>query len=121
MRTAIRTCPLCEATCGLRLTLDDADRVVAVEGDGQDVLSRGYLCPKGALIGELHADPDRLRRPRVRRDGRLVDADWDEAFEVVADRLRTDRGRARPRQRRRLPRQPQRPQPRRAALRRGRC
>jgi anaerobic selenocysteine-containing dehydrogenase len=87
-RTAIRTCPLCEATCGLELELD-GDRVVRVTGDADDVFSRGYLCPKGALFGELEADPDRLRTPRVRRDGQLAEASWDEAFGVVADRLRT--------------------------------
>jgi anaerobic selenocysteine-containing dehydrogenase len=86
-RTAIRTCPLCEATCGLRLELE-GDRVVAVRGDEDDVLSRGYLCPKGARFGELEADPDRLRSPRIRRDGELVDATWDEAFREVAIRLR---------------------------------
>jgi anaerobic selenocysteine-containing dehydrogenase len=86
-RTAIRTCPLCEATCGLALELD-GDRVVRVTGDDEDVFSRGYLCPKGALFGELEADPDRLRTPRIRRDGRLVEASWDEAFGLIAARLR---------------------------------
>jgi len=86
-RTVIRTCPLCEATCGLRLELDDADRVVSVRGDEQDVFSAGYLCPKGATIGELEADPDRLTTPRIRRDGRLVEATWQEAYAEVARRL----------------------------------
>ena len=86
-RTVIRTCPLCEATCGLRIELDDADRVVAVRGDADDVFSAGYLCPKGATLGELEADPDRLTSPRVRRDGRLVEASWEEAFAEVATRL----------------------------------
>jgi anaerobic selenocysteine-containing dehydrogenase len=85
-RTAIRTCPLCEATCGLELTLD-GDRVTGVRGDAEDVFSRGYLCPKGALFGELEADPDRLTTPRIRRDGRLVEATWDEAFDEIARRL----------------------------------
>ena len=86
-RTAIRTCPLCEATCGLRLELD-GDRVVGVRGDDDDVFSKGYLCPKGALFGELEADPDRLTAPRIRRDGELVEVGWDEAFAEVAARLR---------------------------------
>jgi anaerobic selenocysteine-containing dehydrogenase len=86
-RTAIRTCPLCEATCGLRLEVED-DRVVSVRGDDDDVFSHGYLCPKGALFGELEADPDRLCSPRVRRDGVLVETSWDEAFREVARRLR---------------------------------
>jgi anaerobic selenocysteine-containing dehydrogenase len=86
-RTAIRTCPLCEATCGLAIELD-GDRVVKVRGDDEDVFSRGFLCPKGATIGELEHDPDRLTAPRVRRDGKLVPATWDEAFGEVAPRLR---------------------------------
>ncbi|WP_052667211.1 molybdopterin-dependent oxidoreductase [Nitriliruptor alkaliphilus] len=86
-RTAIRTCPLCEATCGLAIEIED-DRVVGVRGDTDDVFSRGYLCPKGATIGELEHDPDRLTAPRVRRDGTLEPATWDEAFSEVADRLR---------------------------------
>jgi anaerobic selenocysteine-containing dehydrogenase len=86
-RTAIRTCPLCEATCGLRLELED-DRVVTVRGDADDVFSRGYLCPKGATFGELEADPDRLSSPRIRRNGVLQPASWDEAFGEVARRLR---------------------------------
>jgi anaerobic selenocysteine-containing dehydrogenase len=86
-RTVIRTCPLCEATCGLAIELDAEHRVVAVRGDADDVFSRGYLCPKGATIGELEADPDRLTTPRIRRDGRLVEATWDEAYAEIARRL----------------------------------
>lgn len=88
MRTAYRTCPLCEATCGLALTVE-GERVVRVRGDERDPFSRGFLCPKGAALGELHHDPDRLRVPRVRRDGRLVPATWDEAFAEVERGSRT--------------------------------
>ena len=86
-RTVIRTCPLCEATCGLRIELDDADHVLRVRGDEQDVFSAGYLCPKGATLGELEADPDRLTTPRIRRDGQLVAATWQEAYSEIARRL----------------------------------
>src|SRR5687767_8021949 len=65
MRTAYRTCPFCEATCGLEVTLD-GDDVVRVRGDADDVFSRGFLCPKGVGLQALHDDPDRLRTPLVR-------------------------------------------------------
>ena len=82
-------CPLCEATCGLRLTLDGDDRVTRVQGDPDDPFSRGYLCPKGATFGQLAQDPDRLDAPMVRGDdGELVATTWDHAFGVVAERLR---------------------------------
>jgi len=85
-RTEFRTCPLCEATCGLELTIE-GDTVTAVRGDRDDVFSKGFICPKGANIGALHSDPDRLRTPLVRRDGELVEATWEEAWEQIAGGL----------------------------------
>jgi anaerobic selenocysteine-containing dehydrogenase len=84
--THLRICPLCEATCGLSLTMD-GDRVTRVEGDAEDVFSHGYLCPKGVALADLHHDPDRLTTPLVRsHDGVLRPASWDDAFAEV-DRL----------------------------------
>jgi anaerobic selenocysteine-containing dehydrogenase len=80
------TCPLCEATCGLSVTVD-GDRVTRVRGDDADVFSRGFICPKGASLGALHHDPDRLRRPLARRNGELVEVTWDEAFAEINERL----------------------------------
>ena len=85
-RVAFRTCPLCEATCGLRLEIED-DRVRRIRGDEDDPFSRGFICPKGSTLGALHDDPDRLRQPLVRRDGVLTEAGWDEAFSEVERRL----------------------------------
>ncbi|MGW3325474.1 molybdopterin oxidoreductase family protein [Streptomyces virginiae] len=82
-RTALRICPLCEATCGLTLTLGDGV-VTGARGDREDVFSRGFICPKGAAFGALDSDPDRLRGPLVRRDGRLREATWEEAFDAIA-------------------------------------
>ncbi|MEW2356552.1 molybdopterin oxidoreductase family protein [Spirillospora sp. NPDC029432] len=82
-RTAFRTCPLCEALCGLELTLDDSGAVTRVRGDREDPLSKGFICPKGATLGRLDGDPDRLRVPLV--DG--AEAGWDEAFAVVRRRI----------------------------------
>jgi len=84
--TALRICPFCEATCGLTLTIEN-DRVTGARGDREDVFSAGFICPKGASFAELDNDPDRLSRPMVRRDGKLTEATWDEAFAVVAARL----------------------------------
>ena len=86
-RTAFRTCPLCEATCGLELTLD-GDRVASIRGDKQDVLSHGFICPKGYALKELHDDPDRVRTPLLRQpDGSFEPVSWDEAFAFIHERL----------------------------------
>ena len=81
-----RTCPFCEATCGLEVETEGGE-VVSVRGDEQDVLSHGFICPKAFGIRQLHEDPDRLTTPLVRRDGELVEASWDEAFEEIDRRL----------------------------------
>jgi anaerobic selenocysteine-containing dehydrogenase len=86
-RTAIRTCPFCEATCGLTITLD-GDQVVAVRGDSEDVFSHGFLCPKGVALKELHEDADRIRTPLIRQsDGSFAAASWDQAFAEIDRRL----------------------------------
>ena len=90
--TAIRTCPLCEATCGLELTIA-GDRIVKVRGDADDVFSKGFICPKGASIAELHDDPDRLRAPLLRRpDGGFDEVSWDDAFAFIDERFRAVEG-----------------------------
>ena len=97
MEKRLAACNLCEAICGLELTIDDG-RVTGVRGNPDDPLSRGHICPKGVAIGDIHADPDRLRRP-VRRDrttGEWTEIGWDEAFDLVADGIATvinERGR----------------------------
>ncbi|MFF5209961.1 molybdopterin-dependent oxidoreductase [Streptosporangium sp. NPDC000396] len=83
MRTAHRTCPLCEAVCGLRLTLDATGHVTSVKGDPDDPFSKGFICPKGASLGRLDEDPDRLRVPMIRENGEWREATWDEAFGAV--------------------------------------
>ncbi|HET6938519.1 MAG TPA: molybdopterin-dependent oxidoreductase [Nocardioides sp.] len=90
--TRIGVCNLCEAICGLELTITDGV-VTGIRGNDADPLSRGYICPKGVSMADVYTDPDRLRRP-VRRVGRGEDASWeeiswDEALDLVADRLAT--------------------------------
>ncbi len=84
----VGVCNLCEAMCGLVLTIEDG-RVTGARGNPDDPLSRGHICPKGVAIGDVHADPDRLRRP-VRRDrstGEWTEIGWDEAFDLVAEKV----------------------------------
>jgi anaerobic selenocysteine-containing dehydrogenase len=85
-RTAIRTCPLCEAGCGLEITLN-GDEVLRIRGDRDDVFSHGFICPKGSTLKQLREDPDRVRTPLIKRDGQFVEASYDEAFEEIAQRL----------------------------------
>lgn len=91
-RTAHTACNLCEAICGLVLTLepgpDGHERVTGVRGNPDDPLSRGHICPKGVAIADVYDDPDRLRRPLVRQaDGTLAETTWDTALQAAVEGL----------------------------------
>ncbi|MCA9551857.1 MAG: molybdopterin-dependent oxidoreductase, partial [Myxococcales bacterium] len=81
-----RVCHLCEAMCGVTVTLEGR-RVLQVRGDPDDPFSRGHVCPKAVGLAAVHEDPDRLTEPMVRQDGRLRPATWDEAFERTVEGL----------------------------------
>ena len=81
-----RACPLCEAICGLEFQFE-AQRLVAIRGDDDDPFSRGHICPKGNAILDLEADPDRLKRPLLRRGSEWSEIGWDEAFALAGERL----------------------------------
>ncbi len=85
-RSAYRICPICEACCGLEVKVQ-ADRVTTIRGWDGDVFSRGYVCPKGLALKDLHEDPDRLRRPLLKRDGHFEEVSWEEAFATIEHRL----------------------------------
>jgi anaerobic selenocysteine-containing dehydrogenase len=81
-KVAFRTCPLCEAGCGLEITVKN-NVVTHIRGDMQDVFSAGFICPKGSTLKQLHDDPDRLRLPLVKRNGVHVEVSWQEAWAEV--------------------------------------
>ena len=81
-RVAYRTCPLCEATCGLEIEVQGVE-IKRIRGDREDAFSKGFICPKGSTLKQLHEDPDRLRKPLIKRDGKHVEASWAEAWAEV--------------------------------------
>ncbi|MEM1110393.1 MAG: molybdopterin-dependent oxidoreductase [Pseudomonadota bacterium] len=86
--TVHRSCPTCEASCGLVMEVDrEAGDILSVKGDPEDTRSQGYVCAKSQAFHHIYKDPERLRHP-VRREGdRWVDVSWEEALGAVASRL----------------------------------
>ncbi|WAC89187.1 molybdopterin-dependent oxidoreductase [Mycobacterium sp. Aquia_213] len=82
----IRTCPLCEAMCGLEIHVE-AGMVTGIRGNRDDVWSRGHLCPKGVSLGAVHHDPDRVRSPMIKVDGAWQEVSWDAAFRRCTELL----------------------------------
>src|SRR5215204_4404461 len=85
--THYRTCPFCEATCGLEVKVD-GDKVLSVKGDKEDVFSHGFICPKGTGLKSLQEDPDRLTQPMLKQpDGTHAPVSWGEAFAAIDEKL----------------------------------
>ncbi|WP_293217591.1 molybdopterin-dependent oxidoreductase [Mycolicibacterium sp.] len=80
------TCPLCEAMCGLEIEVADG-RIAGIRGNTDDTWSRGHLCPKGASLGAIHEDPDRIRAPMIKVDGQWQEVSWEAAFQRCTELL----------------------------------
>ncbi|WP_432936350.1 molybdopterin oxidoreductase family protein [Kribbella sp. CA-253562] len=63
-------------------------RIAGVRGRAVDRVNRGRLGPKDLFGWQANHSPDRLTRPLVRRDGELVETDWDTAMGIVAGRAK---------------------------------
>ncbi|MDO3721776.1 molybdopterin-dependent oxidoreductase [Marinobacter sp. chi1] len=88
--THYRTCHLCEAMCGVVIETNDG-RITSIKGDDNDPLSRGHICPKAVALQDLHEDPERLRRPVRKTESGWQEMDWDEALDLVAEKLHQTR------------------------------
>jgi ferredoxin-nitrate reductase len=81
------TCILCSNGCGMDIAVKDGE-MVGVRGQGYDRVNHGRLGPKGLFGWQANNAADRLTRPLIRRDGRLVETDWDSAMNAVVRRSR---------------------------------
>lgn len=79
-------CLLCSNGCGLEIAVANG-RMVGVRGRAEDRVNHGRLGPKG-LYGWQGEQRERLTTPLIRRQGQLVETDWDTAMEAVVERSR---------------------------------
>ena len=84
--TRYAVCHLCEAMCGLEVTVDH-DRVTSIRGDDHDPFSGGHLCPKGVALQDVQHDPDRIREPLRRVGDTWKPVSWADALDETADRI----------------------------------
>ncbi len=87
-RVVNRQCPLCEAHCGIRVHVSGSAQVLRIEGDPDDVLSHGYICPKATALKTMHEDPKRLRTPMKRVGDAFEPVSWAEAYAEIGRRMR---------------------------------
>ena len=83
-------CDVCFWKCGGIASVRDGV-LWKIEGNPEDPLSRGRLCPRGTGGIGAHFDPDRLKRPLIRKSERgreeWVEVSWDEAFAYIGKKM----------------------------------
>ena len=79
-------CRFCGTGCGVQLGIADG-KLVALRGDPEHPTTKGLVCAKALFLPKIVYSPDRLTKPQIRKGGKLVDATWDEAMNLVADKF----------------------------------
>lgn len=85
-KKVVTTCPYCGVGCQLELWVKD-NRIVKVRG-ADEVPNEGKTCVKGRFGLDFVHKADRLRKPLIKKDGKFVEVEWEEALDYVAKRLR---------------------------------
>lgn len=86
------TCPYCGVGCGIKLDVAETGQIVRSDDSPSNQSSQGMLCVKGRFGFEFVNHRDRLKVPLIRKNGVLEEASWDEALDLVADKLVQYRG-----------------------------
>ncbi|MGA9141328.1 MAG: formate dehydrogenase subunit alpha [Methanocella sp.] len=88
MKLVSTTCPYCGTGCGLNLVVRDG-KVVGVAPWQRHPVNEGKLCPKGRYAHEFIHREDRLKKPLIKKDGKFVEATWDEAYELIIKKFKS--------------------------------
>ena len=81
------TCPYCGVGCQLSLHVKDG-KIVKVTGEEDAAPNKGRLCVKGRFGYDFIYSEDRLKTPLIKTNGEFREASWDEALDLVADKLK---------------------------------
>lgn len=87
-RTHFRACNLCEAICGLEITVSNTNEILTIKGDPLDPLSRGHICPKAVALKDVYTDENRLKTPVLRTKNGWEKISWTDAFDEIARKIK---------------------------------
>ncbi|AZV59123.1 formate dehydrogenase subunit alpha [Clostridium sp. AWRP] len=88
-KKVLTVCPYCGAGCQLYLVVEDGQIVRAEPANGRT--NEGTLCLKGRYGWDYLNDPQlltpRIKKPMLRKNGKLVEVTWDEAIKFTSEKL----------------------------------
>ena len=86
-KTITTTCPYCGVGCGIKAQVSSDDTIVEMLDDPENDSSLGMLCVKGRFGYTFVHHEDRLTEPLIRRNGKLEPATWDQALDLITEKL----------------------------------
>jgi NADH-quinone oxidoreductase subunit G len=93
-------CTHCAVGCNLSLGTRRSAKgggdweILRVMPRQNEAVNEIWICDKGRFGHRYACSKERLQKPLIKKDGRLVEATWDEAVSLVADRFRAASGKA---------------------------
>ncbi|HMX40408.1 MAG TPA: formate dehydrogenase subunit alpha, partial [Saprospiraceae bacterium] len=79
-------CTYCGVGCNLEVSVKD-DKVLSIQAPWDAEVNKGHTCLKGRYAFSFYDHPDRLRQPLIKKEGRFVEASWDEVYELIAEKI----------------------------------
>jgi len=90
-REVSTVCTYCGVGCGLYLGVR-GNKIVSVRGNTDSPVNKGSLCVKGRFGNDFVNHPDRLKTPLIKKDGQFLEASWDEALDLIAEKFSQYKG-----------------------------
>lgn len=81
-------CGYCGTGCGLELEVKE-NKIIGIRGDRQAPVNKGQTCIKGGFAYKYVASEDRLTTPLIKKAGEFVEATWEEALGLIAEKFGT--------------------------------
>lgn len=81
------TCGYCGVGCGLYIGVKDG-KAIYTKGNPKHFVNQGTLCPKGLSEHQIVNSPERIQTPLIRKNGKLEESSWDDAYSKVASEFK---------------------------------
>ncbi len=79
-------CTYCGVGCNLSVATRN-DEILSIQAVADAEVNQGHTCLKGRYAFQFYKHEDRLRSPLIRKNGKLVECSWDEAYDFIADKI----------------------------------
>lgn len=87
MNSVLTTCPYCGTGCTFFLNVEGGE-IVSVTPNTENAVNEGKLCSKGHFGFDFVHHKDRLTNPLIRKEGKLVEATWEEAIDFIVSKIK---------------------------------